>query len=339
MLRSWLKFLLNIVLATIARIQLSAGSEPRLIILTYHRVLPVDDTQRLEEQPGMIISPENFEKHLIWAKKNKAELTHLDDWLERRRCGKPLPKLSIAFTFDDGWRDNFLYAYPLLTKHQVPATIFLVTGVLGEHRPFWPEQVIRLLTTHQLELNHESTSWLKEFLEENRLNDGALSLLKADQVVNRLKSLDDATILSRLQSIYNAFPDLTPPEDGPFILTREDIQTMAASGTVRFGAHSRNHFRLNRINNQKLLEKEIAGCQGDLDKAGIPATQIFCYPNGDITNSGEALVKEHFNAACTTKTGINTPNTGDHELKRFNLHDGNSANTNRLLATIGRAAT
>lgn len=338
MLRSWLKLLLNLVLATVARVQLSIGKEPRLIILTYHRVLPLDDKQRLEEQPGMVISPETFEKHLFWAKKTKAELTHLDDWLERRRCGKPLPRLSIAFTFDDGWRDNFLYAYPLLTKHGVPATIFLVTGVLGEHRPFWPEQVIRLLTTHNVNLDNEPTSWLKEFIGENLRPDGKLSLQEADQVVNRLKVLDDATILRRLQSIYKAFPGLTPPKDGPFILTHDDIHTMAASGTIRFGAHSRSHFRLNRIDDQNLLRTEIAGCQNDLEQADIPATNIFCYPNGDITSSGEALVKEHFNAACTTQTGINTHSTADHELKRFNLHDGNSSSSNSLLATIAKAA-
>ena len=336
MLRSWLKFLLNIVLATIARIQLSAGSDQRLVILTYHRVLPVDDIQRREEQPGMVISPENFEKHLIWARKTKAELIHLDDWLERRRDGKPLPKLSIAFTFDDGWRDNFVHAFPLLTKHQVPATIFLVTGVLGEHRPFWPEQVMRLLTTHKLHFDNESMSWLSEFVEETQAQDGTVSLLEADQVVNRLKKLDDATILTRLQSIYSAFPALAPPENGPFILTPEDIQTMAASGKVRFGAHSRSHFRLNRIEDQNLLETEIAGCQQDFDQAGIPTNKIFCYPNGDITSSGEALVKEHFNAACTTHTGINRHQTGDHELKRFNFHDGNSNTSISLLATVGR---
>jgi len=85
------------------------------------------------------------------------------------------------------------------------------------------------------------------------------------------------------------------------------------------------------------MEEQIVGCQEDLDRMQVNTVPIFCYPNGDITEGGEQLVANNYQAACTTKTGWNKANENEFDLHRFNLHDGNSSSTRTLLATIGRS--
>ena len=58
----------------------------------------------------------------------------IDEFLARHRSGS-LEENSIVVTFDDGYLDVLQNAVPILERYQIPATIFVVTGNLGE--PFW----------------------------------------------------------------------------------------------------------------------------------------------------------------------------------------------------------
>src|SRR5262249_48876258 len=50
---------------------------------------------------------------------------------ETLRDGRPLPRRAVVITIDDGYRDNFEVAYPILHRHRFPATIFLVSQRIG----------------------------------------------------------------------------------------------------------------------------------------------------------------------------------------------------------------
>ena len=122
------------------------------IVLTYHRVIPPADCPARPEKwecyrslPGIVVSPEMFAKQIEFIVKryNVIPLMDLVGHLER---GKRIPRRSAVITFDDGWRDNFVYAFPVLKKYQVPATIFLTTGFIGTTKLFWPERLISILS-------------------------------------------------------------------------------------------------------------------------------------------------------------------------------------------------
>ena len=95
-------------------------------ILAYHRVHP----DRTKETPT--VSPEAFDRQMkILAERWKP--VPLSAVMESLETGKPLPKRAVAVTFDDGTEDNFIYAFPVLARHRIPATIFMIAGQIG-----WP---------------------------------------------------------------------------------------------------------------------------------------------------------------------------------------------------------
>lgn len=336
-IRSFIKFWALSAFAAYGWLRLKLTRSPTLVILTYHRVLPEGSSEREREQPGMIVSPENLQEHIKFITSLGAVPIHLDEWLRRKRAGKSLPALSVAFTFDDGWRDNYLHGYPVLCKEKVPATIFLVTHMVGTNDTFWPERVIGLLRTPSINLNNPALEWLQPYLVNLKEKSTPLPLLETDRIINRLKDLDDATIIHNLKdsvSLLSA-PD-SPSKQSPVILQSNELKEMAENNLIKYGAHTRNHFRLNRLNSKQALEEQITGCLSDLEGMKINSVPIFCYPNGDITDAGEQLVANHYQAACTTKTGWNRASRNDFDLHRFNLHDGNSSSPRALLATIGR---
>ncbi|WP_286219885.1 polysaccharide deacetylase family protein [Marinobacter apostichopi] len=335
-LRSGLKYFVLGALAVYGWIRMRLTSKSTLIILTYHRILPDHHSDRHVEQPGMVTSPEVLRSHIRLMQSVGAVPVHLDDWLSMRVKNEYLPKLSFALTFDDGWQDNYRYAFPVLSSEATPATIFLVTGLLDTHRVFWPEQILKLLTSAALDKSSPEFQWLCPFLPSESSSDSPLTLEQADEVISRLKALDDKTILDHLAGVPKAAVAATPEESFRPILNSTELSEMAASNLVRFGAHTQNHFRLNRIDSAPTLRDEIVGCQEDLKRLGRSAVPIFCYPNGDITADGQKLVKENYQAACTTKIGWNPQSRDAFDLRRFNLHDGNSSSPRKLFATIGR---
>jgi len=97
-------------------------------VLMYHHVRP---------EAGMIAcTPENFEDQLQWLQKHGYRSLTLSEFAQHLQ-GKDVGK-AVLITFDDGYLDNWVYAFPLLFKYQFKATIFLVTSWLqnGSIRPY-----------------------------------------------------------------------------------------------------------------------------------------------------------------------------------------------------------
>lgn len=209
----------------------------------------------------------------------------------KKETGERLPALSVAFTFDDGWRDNYLHAYPILQAESVPATIFLVTAMIDTNDTFWPEQVIGLLRSPKINLKDPALEWLQPYLGNLRDKNSPLTLLEADGVINRLKSLEDAVIIQNLKNSMSLLKTpCSQPGQTPAILTTSDLRTMSENNLIKYGAHTRHHFRLNRLGSTQALEEQIAGCLADLEGMQINRVPIFCYPNGDITEQEKSLL-------------------------------------------------
>src|SRR5712692_5284941 len=102
------------------------GNAPRNRVLTYHTLSP--------SGAGA------FGQQCEHLRRCYSPVT-LDDVAGFVRDGKALPHNSIAITVDDGYRDFYLHAYPVLRRHSIPATVFLVTDFLDRRGWLWWDQL------------------------------------------------------------------------------------------------------------------------------------------------------------------------------------------------------
>jgi peptidoglycan/xylan/chitin deacetylase (PgdA/CDA1 family) len=295
-----------------------AGS---LIVLMYHRVLPQDSPGRRTEQPGMYVSPETFDLHLRELKQ-RFELMHLDEWLQRAKQRSVLPRLACAITFDDGWRDNYEFALPVLVKHGAPATIFLVSSYIGTSYLFWPNRLMSLLQKSFTEpgsvIFPEPLSSIAKPVLAEAASRGELRAEDADAVVRGAKEWNEEEIRGLVETAARSYND---SGDAGQILDREQVMKMGASGLVRFGSHTATHFRLGGRTASQDLEREIVGSRKTLYDLSGQTIDLFCYPNGETSTEAINLVRRHYLGAVTTRRGWHGASSDPYLIRRIGVHE------------------
>lgn len=305
----------------------------QLIILMYHRVLPKTDPRLENEEPGMYVTPDTFDMHLCELKKF-AQFIHIEDWLKLSRNGELSNTPYVAITFDDGWADNYEFAFPVLKKHKTPACIFLATDYIGSNTVFWPERLTALLNNyaqHKAPLDAFFNS-LGASIQTERLNRKDKDY--AAELINTAKNLNDDQIKSALEAIEKSAmksdPQVNTKQE---MLSWEQVKILSEAG-VKIGGHTRSHLRLNNKASVEQIEHEVKGCHIDIEeKLSIPPT-LFCYPNGDTSNDALSSVKKTFRAAVTTNKGINGATQDKYLLKRVGVHEDASNSPLKLLGSL-----
>lgn len=105
--------------------------EVRVPILMYHHIaVPPPDADAIRRD--LSVAPQDFEGQLRYLKEAGYHSITLPDLIYHLAIGKPLPRKPIVLTFDDGYRDAYTHAYPLLKKYGFVGTFFLVTAPIDE---------------------------------------------------------------------------------------------------------------------------------------------------------------------------------------------------------------
>ncbi|VAW54764.1 hypothetical protein MNBD_GAMMA06-585 [hydrothermal vent metagenome] len=317
------------------------SKEPQLLILMYHRVLPGDDPRAQREEPGMMVTPETFALHLN-VLKQYFTIVKLADWIKLKQAGENLPKKACAITFDDGWIDNYEYAFPVLKNLNVSATIFLVADMIGSKQLFWPERLANIMTAvtahYPQYWSHEALSWLQKNPNLYRLNKAPPTSEEISALIASLKIYPDQEIhdkLSQIETILQLDKDnQTTDKQAASLLNWEQVNEMIDSGLVDVGSHTCHHTRLNQNTSNSLIEDEIVNSKKIIKKHTGQPVETFCYPNGDHCKEAIKQVAQNYTAAVTTQFGWNTPNKNIHLLKRVGLHQDISADKTAFLARI-----
>lgn len=269
----------------------------RALILMYHRVIPPAELEGTFVQPGMYVTPETFERHLQFLTA-QYEVLSLTDLLDRWQQGSWRDDArSAVITFDDGWLDNYEYAYPLLRRYGVPATIFLATDLAGTNDWLWSDRLGYLL--HSLGQPGERERW--------------------DGTIERAKSLPAAARDRLLDSVASAAGVRFPPTRR--FINWDEAREMSSHG-ILFGSHTSTHANLTRLSGDA-LDCELRRPLDVLREQRVNHAAVLSYPNGDHTRAVvDATRAAGYRAAVSTRIGTESRLPSDlFRLKRVGVHD------------------
>lgn len=284
-----------------------------LVILMFHKVNAIDDALPLT------VSPEIFDS--LVAEISKCNEVVKLDRSELEKHGKS-GRLRFAISFDDGYKDNYVQAYPILRNHNVPATIYVSTDYINGKREFWYEKIIHAIknTRHKeldlrdlvgrivgikteadrIELMHSLNSELKNLTEDERSS-------ISQEILER----------SGVKQTFRASE----------MLDWDDIREMKGGG-IDIGSHTMSHPILSRESEERTHE-EIACSREIIEHELGQKVTSFAYPNGTSDDFNDINVEQVENAgyttACTTIEGVNYTGAPPFLLKRVNIFTGRCA--------------
>ena len=280
---------------------------PMCQIFIFHRIN--DDFDPF--LPGVPVAA--FRKQMEYLKKNFPILS-LDE-IARGAFPQNGEKYCAAITFDDGYRDNFSCAFPVLKGLGIPASIFLTTGCIESHEMPWYDQV-----SWAFKLTTEPRVVLRSFGgPDSSLGTRFERLKSMEKTLGWLRGLSDAERTSTLPQVFEALqvpPRLSVPKP---MLAWDEIRQMSKQN-ISFGAHTISHPALSRVSKDR-LETEILGSKKKIESELQLPVQHFAYPFGqpsDIGQEAKSVVQRAgFLTAVTTTWGFNYPGDDLFDLKRF----------------------
>jgi peptidoglycan/xylan/chitin deacetylase (PgdA/CDA1 family) len=280
------------------------GPQGRLAVFTFHRVLAAPD-------PLLPFEPD------------QATLANILDWIgeqfrvlppyegcRRLHAGK-LPPRAAILTFDDGYRDNFEIALPLLRARGLSAAFFIATGYSGG-RPMFNDRIV-----HAIRGCRRSSLKLPWPGGELITLDGIDTRRQAiDRIIAAVKYLPGEAREARVDRLVEATEADAP---AGLMMTPEQIAALAAQ-EMEIGGHTRSHPILQSLPAER-AQNEIEQCRTDLTEITGRAPRLFAYPNGksprDYGPIHRAFVaRAGFEFAFTTEGGAASAATDPFRIPR-----------------------
>ena len=285
----------------------------RVTILMYHRFSgkeePFKITQKtFESQIRFLIKRYNF-----------VTLKHYSDVLNAQR--EDLPDNPIILTIDDGHWDNYTFAYPILKKYSVPATLFISTNFITNKAWLCSDILQYILGTTKLREFYFPLGDKKVRFRLDNFQDWLKSQLKIFNYCRTISEHEKDKLINQLAKHLTVnLPDQTAGDFQP--LTWDQVGEMYDNG-IEFGSHTCSHPILSTLTSEK-LNHEILDSKREMEtRLGVEISS-FSYPNGQPEDINDIVIqmtqKAGYSCAVTTIKGFNdTKNTNPFLLKRMSI--------------------
>lgn len=303
----------------------------RLTVLCWHNVA---SSWCFPLPPG---SAGGLRRQLL-ALRRAARVVPLAEGLDVLAAGGSPPPRTVAVTFDDGYRDNLHLAVPLLEQLALPATFFLVPGLLSrEVRAWWEVLGWAFARSSRRTLSRDGVDY--------DLRSPELRRHAFQDISERLKGCDR---LGRDEAVGELVSTLRPegdPGDRDMFLDWHEAREIVRRGFA-VGSHSAYHSILSREAPAE-QERDLRRARKQLEEGLQTPATVLAYPNGTArdynTHTLAAAAAAGHRHALTTVDGRNGPATPRLEMRRYVVspltgrHAARSV-ARRLLSRMGRAA-
>jgi peptidoglycan/xylan/chitin deacetylase (PgdA/CDA1 family) len=230
-----------------------------------------------------------------------ANVVPLEPALDALAAGRPLPPRAVALSWDDGYRDSLELVAPLLERFQMPATFFLVPGLLsGEVRAWW-----ELLAWAWARSPRSSVRWDGQDLPVA----GPAGRRSLHWLGLQLQAHSRAARDQRIAELLERLGPAGEPDDRRLFLDWSDAKKLVGKGFA-IGSHSMYHAILR---NEPIGEQQhdLSTSRARLEQElGVPV-RLFAYPSGQANDYGpetvRAVARAGYTHAFTTRAGWNRP--------------------------------
>lgn len=255
----------------------SLGRWAGVMGLNYHRIGQGHDGPF--DRSLWSASPEAFDEHLMFLKRHTdvISVADLSTAIARKRGRYTL------ITFDDGYRDNYLVAFPILKRHGLTATFFVSTGFLDVPRlPWWDEIAWMVRTSPRRRIELEPYLSAPIVFDEPDREGAVRALLRA------FKTMSSSATDAYLDAIASATESgrYRPTDVSALWMTWEMVREMRAHG-MAIGGHTTDHVVLARLPEAE-QRAQITGCAQRLQAELGEPMRWFSYPVGGIHAFNEA---------------------------------------------------
>lgn len=202
------------------------------IVLAYHRIIDDDHPLAAFTYPQLQVSPSLFAKQ-IDVVKSLGKVLSLEEFYQVGMPPAPLPR-GFLITFDDGWRDNFTEALPILQNKGVTGTVFATTGFIGTGSLCWTLRVWMFIRSEMEQLRQLEE---KHFGFNNNALVGEARLHRLFAIVSSVSPKIRARFIADVNEVYSATFGPDRPE---IALSWEELKVLDANG-ISIGGHTHNH--------------------------------------------------------------------------------------------------
>lgn len=214
-----------------------------------------------------------------------------------------VPKYAVSITFDDGYHDFSDYAFPILERFEIPATLFVTTGFINGEMMLWPDQIRYAIENCK---DRKKLTIQGLFTEVDPRENPDEMWKRIAEYCLTINNLEKTKII---RSVYDqlgvVLPKKVPEKFRP--LNWDVIREMVSKG-LAIGSHSHSHPILTKINRQQLVD-EIEGSAQIIEEELGFHPEAFCYPNGmqfDFNDSVKKCVEgSNYKYALAAYPGVN----------------------------------
>jgi peptidoglycan/xylan/chitin deacetylase (PgdA/CDA1 family) len=262
------------------------------VVLGYHRVVEDYSTEAHRTIAAMLITRRMLEEQLDWIGR-RFRFVDLDELGKRLEQGSDVAGRVAAVTFDDGYRDVYEHAYPLLKRKGIPMAVFVVTDLVG-HRELLAHDRLYLALARAFAAWTNPAHGLRCLLLGLSIKmpgmeswDG-VGWTAGSVIVWLLRGLPRGDI----QKIIDAVEEEVGVDEAAarslVPMTWEMVASMQRAG-VTIGSHTRSHAWLTLENRGRALD-ELRGSRRALESRLGVAVRHLAYPDGQFNKETAKLV-------------------------------------------------
>lgn len=304
---------------------LLSGAKNNCIIINFHGVTNVIGNRFNNRH----IDVNEFEKILRYLKHNY-KIVSLKEIFEIHQSKQSPKQKTVAITFDDGYINNFSIALPVLKKHNIPATFYLISkGLVDDSYYVWPDimDLIQRNVKESITLDENVFSYPDFYSDKLKLS--LVDFLKScgSKREKYIKELTDKYSFHLVMA--KKHPQLIE------LIRKNEFPKYANEPLIEYGSHTHAHFNLEYLTKSE-CETELMESKKIIKEFTGKDPNSLAFPDGSYNKETiDVAMKAGYKNLVAVSYKFNEANKNPNLLSRFTISNSTTFESNALRLATG----